>query len=83
MIPSHLTKFIVTYSTAFWRTNGMSGEIAHVTSKHFGEVDPIALTFDGSTSNGSPAILGFITSYAASKWSNKSVSPIININFYK
>lgn len=74
MIPSHLTKFIVSYSTAFWRKNGMSGEIAHVTGKHHCQSDPIALTFDGSTSDGSPAILGFIPSYAASKWSCKSVS---------
>jgi len=77
MIPSHLTKFIVSYSTAFWREHGMSGEIAHVTSKHHCDDNPIALTFDGSTSDGSPAILGFIASYAASKWSNKSVSLLI------
>ncbi|KXJ06467.1 probable flavin-containing monoamine oxidase A [Exaiptasia diaphana] len=72
MIPSHLTKFIVSYPSAFWRKNGMSGEIAHITGRYHCESDPIALTFDGTTSNGSPAIIGFITSYAASKWSNKS-----------
>ncbi|KAK3737557.1 hypothetical protein QZH41_017754 [Actinostola sp. cb2023] len=72
MIPSHLTKFIVTYPTAFWRTKGLSGEIAHATGKHHCESDPIALTLDGTTSNGSPAMLGFIASYAAAKWSDKS-----------
>jgi monoamine oxidase len=74
MIPSHLTKFIVTYRTAFWRKNGLSGEACHFTGKHHCKTDPVALTFDASTSNGSPAILGFISSYAAAKWSDKTVS---------
>lgn len=74
LIPSHLTKFIVTYRTAFWRKNGLSGEAAHFTGKHHCKSNPVALTFDASTNNGSPAIVGFIPSSAAAIWSEKSVS---------
>lgn len=73
MPPSHLIKFIATYATAFWRKTGLSGEMARSTAKGVCENNPIAITFDGTSSNGSPAILGFITSYAAAKWSTVTV----------
>lgn len=72
MPPSHLIKFVASYATAFWRKAGLSGEMARSTAKGVCENNPIAITFDGTTSDGSPAILGFITSYAAAKWSTET-----------
>ena len=45
-------------------------------SSHEGlcESNPIAVTFDATTNNGNPAILGFVTSYAAAKWTSVVVS---------
>lgn len=73
MPSSHLIKFVATYSTAFWRKAGLSGDMARSTAKGVCESNPIAITFDATTSDGSPAILGFITSYAAAKWSTVTV----------
>lgn len=73
MPPSHLTKFVATYAKAFWRKAGLSGDMARSTAKGVCEKNPVAITFDGTTSDGSPAILGFITSYAAAKWSTETV----------
>lgn len=69
MPPSHLMKFVATYSTAFWRKAGLSGDMARNTTKGFCESNPIAVTFDATSSDGNPAIVGFITSYAAAQWS--------------
>lgn len=68
MPPSHLIKFVVTYATAFWRKAGLSGNVARSSSDRCCESNPITLTFDGTTSEGNPAIIGFITSFAAAKW---------------
>ena len=73
MPPSHLMKFVATYSTAFWRKAGLSGDMARNTTKGFCESNPIALTFDATSSDGNPAIVGFITSYAAAQWSTVMV----------
>jgi len=70
MPPSHLTKFVATYATAFWRKAGLSGDMARSSSEGVCESNPVAITFDATTSNGNPAILGFITSYAAAKWTS-------------
>lgn len=68
MPPSHLTKFVASYDTAFWRNAGLCGDMARSSCVGCCENNPIGITFDGTTSNGSPAIVGFITSYAAAKW---------------
>ena len=73
MPPSHLTKFVATYATEFWRKAGLSGDMARSTAKGFCENNPIAITFDATSSDGNPAILGFITSYAAAQWSTVMV----------
>lgn len=70
MPPSHLTKFVATYATAFWRKAGLSGDMARNSSEGVCEGNPIAITFDATTNDGNPAILGFITSYAAAKWTS-------------
>ncbi|XP_033630696.1 probable flavin-containing monoamine oxidase A isoform X1 [Asterias rubens] len=67
----HLIKFIVTYKAAFWREDGLSGEIV----SHGGKATirgtssgPLHLTYDCTTSNGNPGIVGF---YANSReWSH-------------
>ena len=74
MPPSHLTKFVATYATAFWRKAGLSGDMGRNSCEGLCESNPIAITFDATTNNGNPAILGFITSYAAAKWTSVVVS---------
>ena len=73
MPPAHLTKFVATYGTAFWRKDGLSGELLRSSCKDSCNNNPIAMTFDATTSDGNPAILGFITSSTAAKWSSVPV----------
>lgn len=70
MPPAHLTKFVATYGTAFWRKDGLSGELLRSSCEDSCNNNPIAMTFDATTSDGNPAILGFITSSTAAKWSS-------------
>ncbi|XP_039251044.2 putative flavin-containing monoamine oxidase A [Styela clava] len=67
----HLIKFIVTYKTAFWKEKGMSGETT-VTGAP-GSIGPISCTFDGTSSNGNPAIVGFICADHAIYWTRKTM----------
>ncbi|GMR57108.1 hypothetical protein PMAYCL1PPCAC_27303, partial [Pristionchus mayeri] len=61
MTPGHLIKFIVTYKSAFWREDGKSGEIISAGRTTIpGQILPIVCSYDATTSNGSPAIVGFI-----------------------
>ena len=76
MPPSHLTKFVASYATAFWRKAGLSGDMARSSCVGCCENNPIGITFDGTTSEGSPAIVGFITSYAAAKWVSVKVQSL-------
>lgn len=73
MPPAHLTKFVATYGTAFWRKDGLSGELLRSSCEDSCNNNPIAMTFDATTSDGNPAILGFITSSTAAKWSSVPV----------
>ena len=73
MPPAHLTKFVATYGTAFWRKDGLSGELLRSSREDSCNNNPIAMTFDATTSDGNPAILGFITSSTAAKWSSVPV----------
>jgi len=70
MPPAHLTKFVASYGTAFWRKDGLSGELLRSSCQDSCNNNPIAMTFDATTSDGNPAILGFITSSTAAKWSS-------------
>ncbi|CAJ0582130.1 unnamed protein product, partial [Mesorhabditis spiculigera] len=59
--PGNLIKFIATFQKAFWREKGYSGEIVSTgRTTTPGEVLPVISTYDACTSNGSPAIVGFI-----------------------
>ncbi|KAL0965547.1 hypothetical protein UPYG_G00282740 [Umbra pygmaea] len=66
----HLIKFIITYQTAFWREKGFSGEIVAQPSAEC----PLSVTFDGTSPNGSAALVGFISGAQASEWSSREVS---------
>lgn len=58
----NLIKFIATYSCSFWREAGLSGEIAATgRTEDPAKVNPVLVTFDATTSNGSPAIIGFLS----------------------
>ncbi|KAK2156776.1 hypothetical protein LSH36_205g02007 [Paralvinella palmiformis] len=59
----NITKVIVTYKTSFWRTVGFSGEaVTYGGSSIINGLDhgPLCIIFDGITSKGSPALVGFI-----------------------
>ncbi|GMT08796.1 hypothetical protein PFISCL1PPCAC_93 [Pristionchus fissidentatus] len=61
MTPGHLIKFVVTYQSSFWRAEGRSGEIISAGRTSVpGEVLAVVCSFDATTCNGSPAIVGFI-----------------------
>ncbi|XP_072168208.1 probable flavin-containing monoamine oxidase A [Diadema setosum] len=63
MNPGHLFKFVATYKKAFWREKGYSGEIV-CNSSHSTvpgcEKGPVQYVLDATTSEGSPALVGFI-----------------------
>ncbi|XP_039625601.1 probable flavin-containing monoamine oxidase A isoform X2 [Polypterus senegalus] len=61
----HMIKFIVTYETAFWRDMGLSGEIVNRSTIEY----PICVTYDATSSEGNPAIVGFISGEQAVIWS--------------
>uniref|UniRef100_A0A8C6UDY9 Amine oxidase n=1 Tax=Neogobius melanostomus TaxID=47308 RepID=A0A8C6UDY9_9GOBI len=63
----HMIKFIVTYHNAFWKDRGFSGEI--VTGASTG--CPFCVTFDATSSNGNPALVGFISGQQATYWTTK------------
>ncbi|XP_018589942.2 probable flavin-containing monoamine oxidase A [Scleropages formosus] len=65
----HMIKFIVTYRTAFWRTNGFSGEIVVQPSSDC----PFCITFDATSPRGNPGLVGFISGAQANDWSYKTV----------
>lgn len=64
---SQMIKFIITYQTAFWREKGFSGEVMVGSS-----VDcPFNVTFDATSPNGNPALVGFISGKLAYRWHSK------------
>ncbi|KAK9968135.1 hypothetical protein ABG768_002475 [Culter alburnus] len=65
----HMTKFIVTYPTAFWKEKGFSGEIVVRPS----EDCPLSVTFDATSPKGNPALVGFITGVQALDWSDRKM----------
>ncbi|KAI4876370.1 hypothetical protein NFI96_017831, partial [Prochilodus magdalenae] len=65
----HMTKFIITYPTAFWKQKGFSGEIVARPS----EDCPFGVTFDATTPRGSPALVGFIAGEQACYWNSREV----------
>ncbi|XP_072570032.1 probable flavin-containing monoamine oxidase A isoform X4 [Paramormyrops kingsleyae] len=65
----HMIKFIVTYSTAFWRVKGFSGEMVVQPS----EDCPICVTYDCTSPHGNPALVGFIAGKQAADWSHRAV----------
>ncbi|XP_066507699.1 probable flavin-containing monoamine oxidase A [Hoplias malabaricus] len=65
----HMTKFIITYPTAFWKQKGFSGEIVSRPS----EDCPFGVTFDATSPGGSPALVGFIAGEQACYWNSKEM----------
>ncbi|KAI5099495.1 putative flavin-containing monoamine oxidase A isoform X2, partial [Silurus meridionalis] len=63
----HMTKFIITYPTAFWKQKGYSGEILARPSIQC----PFGVTFDASSPSGSPALVGFIAGVQACYWNSR------------
>ncbi|KAM3600356.1 uncharacterized protein V6R79_021915 [Siganus canaliculatus] len=63
----HMIKFIITYQTAFWKEKGFSGEVVVGSSTGC----PFCVTFDATSPNANPALVGFITGQQASQWSSK------------
>lgn len=73
----HLTKFLVIYDKAFWRENGFSGEVVSsggVTTEVGVSCGPLSICFDAVSSNGVPAIVGFISGRQGTEWHNKTKS---------
>lgn len=66
----HMIKFIITYSSTFWRDNGYSGEIVAASSTGC----PFCVVFDATSHNGNPALVGFIAGQSATYWTNKEVA---------
>uniref|UniRef100_A0A671RLF3 Amine oxidase n=1 Tax=Sinocyclocheilus anshuiensis TaxID=1608454 RepID=A0A671RLF3_9TELE len=65
----HMTKFIITYPTAFWKEKGFSGEIVARPS----EDCPLSVTFDATSPRGNPALVGFITGVQARDWCDRKM----------
>lgn len=65
-------KFIFVFDTAFWRDDGFSGEV--ISDGSFAplgqSIGPMTYLIDGTTSNGTPALLGFIGGRCASVWTS-------------
>ncbi|XP_059142720.1 probable flavin-containing monoamine oxidase A [Physella acuta] len=69
-----MVKVIITYEKAFWRAKGFSGEIV----SDGGEAtlpgciyNPICITYDATTHNGSPALVGFMAGEPAVEWAKQ------------
>ncbi|XP_057306056.1 probable flavin-containing monoamine oxidase A isoform X2 [Hydractinia symbiolongicarpus] len=58
--PGHLIKFVATYERRFWVDHGLSGLTFHWPFYEMETPHPVHITFDATTTLGSPAILGFI-----------------------
>lgn len=85
----HLTKFIATYSTAFWRSHGYSGEVVSSSplSDRVEQVaadagislagcitySPVCCVWDATTEDGLPALVGIQGGKAATQWSGQPV----------
>ncbi|CAK8685069.1 unnamed protein product [Clavelina lepadiformis] len=66
----NIIKFVATYEHAFWRAHGDSGESVMLVKKS--TTGPLSVTFDATTFNGDPAIVGFIGGEHAVYWTTKS-----------
>jgi len=70
----HLTKYICTYSKAFWRNKGFSGEIvSNGGPKLIDGCDsgPLGVVYDATTYKGSPALVGFLGGNQGTQWTSK------------
>ncbi|CAF3696692.1 unnamed protein product, partial [Rotaria sp. Silwood1] len=65
-------KFIFIFDKAFWREDGLSGEVISDGSfaPHGHSIGPMTYLIDGTSSNGTPALLGFIGGRCASVWTS-------------
>ncbi|CAF4928496.1 unnamed protein product [Rotaria sp. Silwood1] len=65
-------KFISIFDKAFWREDGLSGEVISDGSfaPHAHSIGPMTYLIDGTSSNGTPALLGFIGGRCASVWTS-------------
>jgi len=65
-------KFIFIFDKAFWRDDGFSGEVVSDGSfTPLGQsIGPMTYLIDGTTSHGTPALLGFIGGRCAAVWTS-------------
>ena len=86
----HLTKFVATYKTSFWRTRGFSGEITSISplSERLKQAatmagisldgcitySPVCCVWDATTDDDLPALVGLQGGKAAAQWSGQPVS---------
>lgn len=78
----HLTKYICTYSKAFWREKGYSGEVVSSGGPKVVEgcdTSPLCVIYDATTHSGSPALLGFLGGDQGTQWTNKPVRILLKI----
>ncbi|XP_052266811.1 probable flavin-containing monoamine oxidase A [Dreissena polymorpha] len=76
MPPSNIIKFIITFSQAFWRTAGCSGEVVSnggPTTCLGCEMGPVGIVYDATSCNQQPALLGFIGGLQAVQWQKQSL----------
>lgn len=76
--PGNYVKYIITYERAFWKEKGLSGcVISDGSIMSFGNSDkhptggPLALLYDATTYDGSPAILAFSCANQAVEWATE------------
>ncbi|GAB6020412.1 hypothetical protein CHUAL_003112 [Chamberlinius hualienensis] len=73
----HMSKFIATYQTAFWRVKGFSGEVLSSGGPQLVdgcENGPLSVVYDATSYNGNPALVGLISADQSIQWMAKSPS---------
>ncbi|CAF1073357.1 unnamed protein product [Rotaria sordida] len=65
-------KFVFIFDKAFWREDGLNGEV--ISDGSFAplglSIGPMTYLIDGTSSNGTPALIGFIGGRCASVWTS-------------
>ena len=74
-----LMKCIVTYKRKFWEKNGLSGMTLHwpYYAAEASVEHPVSLTYDATSSNGQPALVGFVGGSLVAKLNVLDVCPYL------
>jgi len=73
-------KIFLIYKTPFWLTKGFSGEVVTTGGPSFSvdcEHGPLAIVYDATTKNGTPALVGFVAGKSADQWADKSKTDLM------